>query len=485
MKNTLPVVLLVLLTGAACSSSTTQEVVALYSSPEFRKEVPKAGPAPALKAPQGVRQVLDNGLTLSSVEKNDLPLIHLSLRLKSGSASDPAELPGLAGFTGAMLKSGTITRSAQQLADEIEVRGSNIGVSVDDDSTSISFTALAEHFDGLVELVGDMVQNPAFNPEEIERQRSRRLTALAQAADDPRSTANRVFKKAIFGEHPYGHTVLGSEDAIKTITREELQRFYRTHYRPANSAVILVGDITATKAVAKLKAALGTWSRDIGVTEVPQVPKNSTPGVVLVDKPGAPQSQLRIGHLGVSRNNPDYFSIVLCNAILGGAFNSRINMNLREDKGYTYGAGSYFGFRRGVGPFTVYTGVRTDVTGPAIVEVIKEITTIRAEDVTAEELNNAKNRYSLSLPGYFQSVSGIGSMFSNIFIYDLPMTYYQDLPEKLGAVTVADIRKAAQKYLQPDQLAIVVVGDQSKLKDSLQNLQRGTLQLRDPHGNPL
>ena len=485
MKNTLSVVLLVLLTGAACSSSTTQEVVALYSSPEFRKEVPKPGPAPALRAPRGVRQVLDNGLTLISVEKNDLPLIHLSVRLKSGSASDPAELPGLAGFTAAMLKSGTTTRSAQELADEIEVRGSSIGVSVDDDSTSISFTALAEHFDGLVELVGDILQNPAFSPEEIERQRARRLTALAQAADDPRSTANRVFKKAIFGEHPYGHTVLGSEDAIKTITREELQRYYRTHYRPANSAVILVGDIASTDALSKLKETLGTWSRDIGVTDAPQTPESNTAGIVLVDKPGAPQSQLRIGHLGVARSNPDYFSIVLCNAILGGAFNSRINMNLREDKGYTYGAGSYFGFRRGVGPFAIYTGVRTDVTGPAIIEVIKEITTIRAQDVSEEELTNAKNRYSLSLPGYFQSVSGIGSMFSNIFIYDLPMTYYQELPEKLGTVTVADIRKAAQKYLQPDKLAIVVVGDQTRLKDSLQNLQRGTLQLRDPHGNPL
>ena len=240
-----------------------------------------------------------------------------------------------------------------------------------------------------------------------------------------------------------------------------------------------------TDAKAAIESTFGQWKSKNGILAPPKEPSPNSTGIFLVDKPGAAQSQLRIGHLGVARNHPDYFSIVLCNAILGGLFNSRINMNLREDKGYTYGARSYFGFNRGVGSFGVYTGVKSDVTTAAIVEVLKEITTIRTVDVGAEELTNAKNRYSLSLPGYFQTVGGIASMFSNIFTYDLPMTYYQDLPTNLRKVTVADVRRVAETYLQPEKMAIVIVGDKTTVAPTLKALDRGEVQMRDAKGDAL
>ena len=458
---------------------------ACSSFSSFRNTVPPAGPSPVLVAPQAVVTQLPNGLTIYTVEKKNLPLIHTSIVFKSGSASDAADLPGLAAFTNGMLKNGTTTRSANEIADAVETRGSSIGSGVGGDSSQLSFTALTENFSAVLEVFADVVQNPAFQSEEIERQRLLRLTALAQAGDNPGRTADKVFNRTLFGEHPYGHTTLGEEAAVKSITKANLRSFYKAHYRPENAAIILVGDISSQAAADAIKEKFGRWTGAPGATPSPATPSPANPGIFLVDKPDAPQSQLRIGHLGVSRANPDYFSIILCNAILGGAFNSRINMNLREDKGYTDGAGSYFDFRRGMGPFTVYTGVRTDVTLPAVEEILGELNKMRETDVTAEELKNAKNRYSLSLPGQFQTVGGIASMFSRVFTFDLPLDYYQHLPEKLAAVSVDDVRTAAQTYLHPEDLIVVVVGDKTKVSKELGKLSRGDLQERDSAGNPL
>ncbi len=449
-----------------------------------RTVVPAPGPVPVLHAPQITAHVLENGLKVLLVQKRDLPLLSARVVIRSGSAADPEQSSGLAGFMAELLKYGTATMSAVQVADEVETLGSHIGVGVDKESITLSATALSTNFPAIFDVMADLLLKPAFAPEEVERVRRQRLGALAQVREDPRGMARRAYLRSIYGAHPYGHTVLGSADGLKMITRDQILSFYTQHIRPDNAAVILVGDIDMTTALDAVKDRFSGWTGSGESFVVPE-PKQAKTGIVLVNKAGAPQSQLRLGHLGVKRDDPDYFAIVMCNAILGGLFNSRINMNLREDKGYTYGARSSFSFMRGRGPFTVNTGVRTDATGPAIVEVLKEIALLREKGVTPEELDLAKNSYSLSLPGYFQSIGTIGSMAANIFLYDLPLSYYQDLPAALAKVSVEDVKRVANAHLHPDQLAIVVVGDEEAIEKSLMALGRGPIQRRDADGKVL
>ncbi len=449
---------------------------------EFRATIPQGGPVPALHAPVAERRVLDNGLTVLVVPKHDLPLVSVHVVLKSGSAADPRARPGLAGFVAEMLKAGTKTRSASAIAEEVENHGATLNIGVDEDTTSLTFTALTSNYQPVLDVATDVLLHPAFAKSELERARKRRLAALEQQKDSPSSTASRVFAKVVFGNHPYGHTVLGDEKAVAAISRKDLQTYFAAHFRPSNAAVVVVGDVAVDEALAAIKDRLGGWTGSKGAEAAPVKPTPEPAALVLVDRPDAPQSQVRIGELGVARSTPDYYSLVIANAILGGMFNSRINMNLREDKGYTYGAHSVFDFRRGQGPFVVYTGVRTDVTAPAITEVLREIERMRESEVTDDELTHAKNSYSLSLPGYFQDVRGIAGMMANIFVFDLPLDYYQKLPDNIARVTKADVSRVAREYLHPEQLSIVVVGNRSKVEDGLKLLDRGEVQLRNADG---
>ena len=429
-----------------------------------------------------VSTTLPNGLTLLFVEKGDLPLVSLTILVRSGAAQDPDALPGLAGFVGEMLRTGTKTRSAEQVADELETRGAVLNINVDQDSLILSATALSENFDAVFEVVTDLVKNPAFVAAEIDRVRHRRLATLAQERDDPGRTASRVFRRVLFESHPYGHTSLGEEAAIKKIGRADLEAFYKKHLRPANAAIVLVGRLTPDAAKEKVTHLLGTWRGAAGVTAAPALALDQKPSLVLVDRPGAPQSEIRVGHLGLRRLHPDYFAVSVLNAILGGMFNSRINLNLREDKGYTYGASSSFEFWRSRGVFGVGAGVETSKTAPALTEVFKEIERIRREDVTAEELAGAKQHFALSLPGYFENVNAIASMATTLCLYDLPLDYFRTLAASLDKVTIADVHRAAETYLKPEALDVIVVGDDAVVGKSLEELGRGKLVHRDAVG---
>lgn len=477
------IALVAVVTLAACSSTTSQQEP---TAAGFRASAPPpSGPAPVIRAPVPTRTTLDNGLTVLTVHKPGLPLVSLAVIVRSGSAADPSARPGVAGFVAEAMRTGTKTRTAEQIADEVETRGAVLHASASEDSLTIEVTALEENFPAVFDVLADVLMNPKFDAKEIERVRRRRLGRLAQSMDDPRSTAGRVFRRVVFGDHPYGHRVIGTEASLNKIARKDLTTFYGSHLRPSNAAVVVVGSLDDESALEHVRQRLGSWQGGNGTTEPPSDAQYLTPAVVLIGRDKAPQSQLRIGHLGVQRSHQDYFPLVMCNAILGGLFNSRINMNLREDKGYTYGARSAFDFLRSRGSFVVATGVETGVTLPAIREILKEIATIRDADVSAEELNNAKSRYSLSLAGYFQTVDAVASMIGNIYAYDLPLDYYQKLPERIGRVTIEDVRRVAQAHLQPDKLSIVVVGDAKEVKDSLAELKRGDVQSRDAAGNPL
>ena len=459
--------------------------VAAKPSDTWRNDVPKAGPQPALHAPVPQKQTLSNGLTVLTHEKSGLPLLTAQVVIRSGSAQDPPKLPGLASFTAEMLRAGTLKRTAEAISKEVESRGTSIDIETDEDAITISVTALKENFDAVFEVVADVVQHARFVPEEVERTRRQRLESIRLSQDAPAYVANYVFRQALYGSHPYGHAPLGTREAIEKIKHHDLFGFYTHFFQPSNAGVVVVGDLPAAAAVKLVENRLGLWKGATEAQKAPPVPEPGKSEVLLVDRPDAPQSQLVLGMLAASRSDPDYYTLGVLNSILGGAFNSRINMNLREDKGYTYGARSYFDFMRGRGPFFVQTGVRTDATAPAIREVLREIDGIRQADVSDEELNNAKNRYILSLPGLFQGVDGISDNIATLFVYDLPLDNLQKIPEHVSAISKADVRRVAQKFLDPGQLIIVVNGDKAKIGESLDGLQRGAVRQTNAEGKTL
>lgn len=451
---------------------------------DFRATPPPLGPTPSIEVPVPARRELANGLTVLVVPRRDLPLLSARVVFKSGSATDPEALPGVAGFVGDLLRSGTKTRKAQAIADLVETQGSQLAVDVDEDSLIVGASALAANFAPVFDVVAEVVQASTFPPEEIERARKRRLAALAEEVDDPESLAARVTRAVVFGKHPYGHTTLGDEQSVTKIARADLVAWAERHLRPANAAVVLVGDIDPEQAFAEVEKRFGGWKGAPGANPAPPVPKPQPPDVVLVPKPDAPQSQVRLAELGIARvATPDYFATLVMNYILGGMFNSRINMNLREAKGYTYGAYSYFDPARAPGIFVVGAGVRTDVTASALKEALAEIDGIRDRDVTDDELTSAKNAYSLSLPARFQTIGGIASMNGIIYVYDLPLDYYRQLPGRIQAVSKDDVRRAAMEHVIPDQLSIIVVGD-PLVRQGLEGLQRGAADVRRPDGKP-
>ncbi|MBI5507177.1 MAG: insulinase family protein [Deltaproteobacteria bacterium] len=484
MSRCLLVALAALFTALACSATTPHPtpLAAAPASESLREEPPHVAALPEFVPPVAGRQVLNNGLTLLTLERRRLPIASAAIVIKSGAGEDPAALPGLAGFLAEALRAGTESRTADEIADELETRGATLAVSVDQDAMTLSFTTLTENFDAVLAVVADLLMHPAFKPEELERVRRKRLAALRQEQDDPSRIASRVFRAVLYGGHPYGHTALGKLEAITKLGRADLERFYAAHLRPANAALVIVGPYTGAEAGAKAEAQLGAWRGRPGVTAPPPAAVDGTPQIAVVDRPGAPQSEIRVGHLGLSRSHPDYFPVMMCNAILGGVFNSRINMNLREEKGITYGAFSSFELWRSRGVFGVGAGIVTKATATAVAEVIREIARMRDTDVGADELAGAKERYALSLPSSFENVNAIAGNIASLYLHDLPLDYFRTVAAEIRKVTVADVRRVAQAHLRPAQLSVVVVGDATAVAETLSILDRGGITHFDASG---
>jgi zinc protease len=454
-------------------------VSACATSQGFRNDRPKTAQAPELHAPVPSKKVLSNGLTVLVVPMPNAPLVTLQITVKGGSSQDPAHLPGLANFAASMLKQGTRTQSAQQIADKVELLGASLGINTDEDYTDISTTALSDNFNAVLDVVSDVVLHPTFSFGEIERLRKQILAALQEIQNDPEQMADVTFRQALYGDHPYGHPTLGTEDGVRKISKSDLENFYFASLRPQNAAIVVVGNVIPDEVFSNMERRFGGWGNNDVLAGAPAVTHAlAAQNVIVIDRRDAPQTQLRVGHLGVERTNPDYYPLVLCNAILGGLFNSRINMNLREDKGYTYGARSSFDFMRAAGPFVVSTGVRTDVTTDALKEIIKEIDKIRQNGVKPDELRNAKNRYTLSLPGYLQTTRGVATMIANIFVFDLPLDYYQQLPKNIEAVTLPDVQRVAKTHLHADKLLVTAVGDKRFIEAGLIDMKIGKVVIR-------
>jgi zinc protease len=458
-------------------------------TPEFeqqqawRKEPPAAGPAPELHLPVPKVLTASNGMKIYVVEDHALPVIDATVVALAGNGANPISKPGLAAFTARILTQGTTNRSATELANDAALIGARLNANATMDDATISIGALSNNTEAALDLLQDVTLHPTFQPDEIERLRKSREVAIMQEADTPLASLVRVGLKTLYGENsPYAYRSNGTIESVKSITRDDLQTFWGRHYAPQNSALVLTGDITKTEARSLADKYFASWKAigEVAAVSVPEPPPAPARRIVIVDRPGAPQTATGAFGLGLPRNTPQYAAVTVMNNVLGGMFSSRINMNLREKHGYTYGAISRFAFFRGVGPFYAYAQVRTDVTAPAAGELLKELNRIRTDPPTPDELKLAREGELRSLPGHFETAASTSSLISDLFTYNLPDDYYRTLPGKYEALTPAQIEETAKDDVHPDNLILVTVGDRAKIQPGLEKLNLGPIEIRTP-----
>ncbi|MBW3628862.1 MAG: insulinase family protein [Gemmatimonadetes bacterium] len=445
----------------------------------FPTTPPALGPVPALRLPAPVRRTLGNGLQVVYVRHGAIPVVHATLLVPAGSVTDPANLPGLAAFTAEMLDEGAGGRSALALSGALDLLGATLTATAGWDATSVDLNVLRDRFPQALALMADVVARPDFPQAEIVRVRDERITQLTSARDVAGTIAGNAFSALVFGPaHPYGR--LPAVESTRRIARNPVKAFHDAHYRPAGSTLILVGDVDPEQLHPLVERALGAWAGSANQATPPAAAAlPAATRIVVIDKPAAPQSEIRIGHRGVARSHPDYFPLIVMNTILGGSFTSRLNTNLREVHGFSYGVSSSFGMRRGPGPFLAGGAVVTAKTDSAVAEFLREIRRMRDEPVPTEELQKAKNNLALGLPADFETSADVARQLAQIEIYGLPADFYNQYVPRVLAVTAADVQRVAREYLQPERSVVVVVGDRRQLLPGLRALNVGSVESRE------
>jgi zinc protease len=465
---------------AAPPASTPRAPVAPSGTapgPDYSTSAPALGPAPTLRLPTPVRRSLANGMTVIYVPKRDLPVVQATLLSRGGLSDDPAQLPGLAAFAAAMLDEGAGGRSALELAEAVEQLGATLSTGAGWDAAQINLQVLRGRFPDALALMADVAVRPDFPEREIQRLRDERLTELARGRDEARVVAGNAFTSLVYGgNHPYGRVT--TTETVRRIDRRALVNFHRRHFSPASSTLILVGDVDEGLH-GVVERAFGGWRGAAPAAPAAlATPATAASRIYLVDMPGAAQSEIRIGHPGVTRDNPDFYALTVMNTLLGGSFTSRLMQNLRETHGYTYGAGSSFQMRRGAGPFMATSAVVTAKTDSAVIEFFNELNRIRDEAVPADELERAKNFVALRLPQNFETTGQIAARIAELVMYDLPLDYYENYVQRVMAVTAADVQRVAREYVHPGRSAVVVVGDRQTIEAGLRALPVGQVEVR-------
>lgn len=447
--------------------------------------LPKGGPDPKFSVPPIEKTKLSNGLEVWMVEQRELPIMAMNMVFKTGSSNEPEDRFGVSNMAASLIDDGTKTRSAEDLANQLRqigVSGINAGSSFD--SSFVSIQTLTKNIDNALELFADVIQNPIFPENELESLRARSLVSLRQQRANPNAIGNAVYNKVLYGEHPYGRD--NNEASLRAITRADVVRFFESNYRPNNATLIVVGDFNKADLKNKLEKAFASWKpAAVSSRSLPKVEPLSKTSIYLVDRPNAAQSVVSIGHVGLDRMHPDYYPVVVMNTILGGGFTSRINMNLREDKGYTYGARSGFTFRRGAGPFSAGGDVQTAVTKESIQEFMNELNAIRGDrPVTEKELVYNKQSLIRRYPAAFETIGGMSNQLATLVTYGLPDSYFNEYISKVNSVSLADVNRVAKTYLDPSKMAIVIVGDRRVIEPGLKELGYSII-LLDAQGNPI
>jgi predicted Zn-dependent peptidase len=444
-----------------------------------RSKAPSPGPAAALKVPAVEKRALSNGLAVWIVEMHEVPVVNLSLLVKSGASADPAGQYGLASFTAAMLDEGAGSRTALELADAVDFLGASLSTGSSWDASSVTLHTPVSKLDAALPLFADVALRPTFAPAEMDRLRQERLTSLLQTRDSAPALAGAAFSRLVFGaRHRYGTPAMGNEASNKEMSVGELKAFHAAHYQPQNAVLLVVGDVAPATLLPRLERAFGGWKNGAPVARaaLPPAPQHAARQIYLVDKPGAAQSAIRIGWVGVARNSPDYFVLDVLNTVLGGSFTSRLNTNLREVHGYAYGASSAFDMRLSAGPFVAAANVQTDKTVESLQEFFKELDAIRAP-VPEDELTRARNYQALGFPGAFETTAGMAGNLSELAIYGLPETFFSDYVPRIQAVGASDVARAASRYIQPDKFAVIVVGDLSRIEQGIRAANLGPVRI--------
>ena len=385
------------------------------------------------------------------MEFHDLPLVDFNLMIKTGGAANPPDRAGLADLTVHMLDEGTKTRSAPVIADEIAGLGATLTGGSTWDASNVGLQTLSKNLDAALAVFADVVQNPTFDQKEFDRVKDNLLTAITRRKDSPPTVANLAFARLLYGQkHPYGWPMSGVESSIKKLTPADLRAFYDANYRPNNAALIVAGDTTEAALRGKLEASFAKWrSKRVPARKLP-APSGAAPAtkIFLVDKADAPQSSIRVGLVGIERTNPDYFPVTVMNLILGGGF-YRLDLNLREGKGWTYGARSTFDSRRTPGPFSAGGEFVAAHSADSVAEILKEIAAMRDADVTDAELGRAKDQIVKSFPARFATRANVAAQLAELAIFALPDSYVTDYTTKIAAVTKDDVRRVARKFWTP------------------------------------
>lgn len=447
-------------------------------------KLPKPGPQPKLTLPPIEKSKLSNGLEIWMVEQKELPIVSMNLVLKTGSVNEPDGRTGVSGLMTQLLDDGTSTRSAVDIANQLQGIGANLNAGSGYDSTNVTMQTLTKNLDQALDIYSDVIQHPTFPAKELEGLRARAIVGLRQQRSNPNAISNNVYAKILYGDQPYGRD--NTEASLKAITRDDLVNYYASTFRPNNGVLIVVGDFNKASLRSSLEKAFADWKAgDVSARAIPPAKPLDKSRIFIVDRPGSAQSVVSIGQVGVDRQNPDYYALNVMNTILGGAFTSRINMNLREDKGYTYGARSGWAFRRGAGPFSASGDIQTAYTKEAVVEFMKELNDIRGgRPVTQKELEYNKQSLVRRYPAGFETVGAISGQLANLVTYALPDSYFNTYIGKIDAVSLDDVNRVAKQYLDPAKMAIVVVGDRKVIEPGLQELGY-EITILDADGNTL
>ncbi len=435
-----------------------------------KEMLPKAGPAVKFALPAIEKTKLSNGLNVWVIKNNELPIVSMNLVFNSGTSLDPAEKFGVASWTASMLNQGTESRTAVDIANQLQNIGASVSANSGWDSSNVSLLTLTKNLDQALAIYSDVVQNPNFPDSEIESMRRRSLIGLTQRRSQPAAVLNSAFNKVLYGDQMYGRDT--TEASLKAIKREDLIKFHDANYTPNNATLIVAGDVDVKAVVPHLEKAFSGWKagKTAEMSSSAQT-MSAKPGIYIVDQPGAAQSNIAVGVVGIERSNPDYYAVDIMNSILGGGSSGRLFKNLREDKGYTYGAYSSFSTRRGAGPFRAGGAFQTGSTKESVAELIKEIGGMRGDiPVTEHDLEISKTAAVNGYPQGFETVGQVSGKVAELVTYGLPDSYFNDYITKVNAVSLEDVKRVANKYLDPSKMAIVVVGDRSVIEPGLKEL---------------
>jgi zinc protease len=473
--------------GGARAQQTASQTASKMSRLD-RRAIPTPGKNPELHVPAWTTTSLSNGAKLIVSERHGLPLVSFQINFIGGANQyEPAEKTGLASFVASMLSEGTTQRTGEQISNDLQLLGSSIGTSVGAESGRMAFLSTKEKLAPTLAILADELENPTFPKDALDRLQARTIVGLTQNRDRTAGVAAVVFPKVLYTtNHPYGRTM--NESSVKAITRDDLVAFHKSYFQPAHAVITVVGDVKADEIKRTIEQALAGWKAGGSMPsfDYPAVPASPATTIFLVDKPGAAQSTFTIGSVGPPRSTADYYAIRVMNEMLGVLFQSRLNHNIREVKGYSYGVNSGFSFGRGPGPFRAGGEIVTAKSDSALIEFVKELGDIRGtRPPTDEEMAQAKASLVQSLPASFESVNGVNGSIASIYTQGLPQDYFQQFVRAVNAVTKDDVVRVARKYIDPDHLAIVIVGDREKIEAPLMATKLAPIVRLDINGDPI